>query len=896
MEVVVQKYGAHHPNTANVFNGMGIFFGDMGEVEKEMEYHQKALTIRQTALGEEHPETAASYINLGYCYGEKGDYEQQLNYYKKGLLIQRQVYGEQHWDVAISYNNIGWCHRLKGDYDEALLFYEKALSIRQALMNDQDHDLIASSYSNIGMALGHKKDYAKAAIFFKKSLDMLRRLFQKEEHPGIAQGLDNMASCLEKSGNIAEAIRLYEQALHIREQLFKNSHQSHGISYLQLGSCCILEHDYAKAMGHFEAALTINSELFGLKNPYTAQCFLKIADCLVAMNEPQQAIGFYHRAMNSLLLDYDQESVHDTPSLGSYSSPLLLLDALKGKAEAMYAAFNQHKSDESWLHVVYETYHLCVQLVNEIILSYKAEGSKLLLTNKVMPILEQAIQVALRSYEHTGLEAYLEQVYLFVEQSKSIVLLSYLRDANARVSANIPTELLDKERELRTDISYYQQKISTEKAKGAAADSEKIRRWNDRLFTHKGGYDELVQQFETAYPAYYELKYNLQSASLAAIRQTLTEHQALVEYFFYQELLFIIVITREGYHIQQFYQPDLPNYIHDFNKYVNQVRRKPFIKTAHQLYQILVAPCLPFLKNKKQWIIIPGGELYLLPFGALVTDMVDKKTAFTDLPYLIQQFDLIYHYSATLWLHEAQKKRKKTNKQPTFVGFAPVYKERSVTEVAQYQANMAGQMVAHRSAVCQAHSFRELPHTQLEVNNIVQLFLKKSCPAHAFIEQAATKQNFTYHAEHCDYLLIAAHGLHNKVHKQQSGIIFSPDRDKWTSYEHELFYISEAYNLDLRAGLVVLSSCESGIGNLVKGEGMMAINRGFLYSGAANIIFTIYKIFDQSSGELSRMLFEHILAGKSYSEALRAAQLSLIAQKETNPKSWAGFVLIGIGA
>ena len=98
----------------------------------------------------------------------------------------------------------------------------------------------------------------------------------------------------------------------------------------------------------------------------------------------------------------------------------------------------------------------------------------------------------------------------------------------------------------------------------------------------------------------------------------------------------------------------------------------------------------------------------------------------------------------------------------------------------------------------------------------------------------------------------------------------------------------------MNADLVVLSSCESGIGKLVKGEGLMGLTRGFLYSGSNNLIVSLWKVSDKHTAELMIELYKNILAGKSYSQSLRAAKLKLIQNPITAfPKSWSSFVLIG---
>jgi CHAT domain-containing protein len=109
-----------------------------------------------------------------------------------------------------------------------------------------------------------------------------------------------------------------------------------------------------------------------------------------------------------------------------------------------------------------------------------------------------------------------------------------------------------------------------------------------------------------------------------------------------------------------------------------------------------------------------------------------------------------------------------------------------------------------------------------------------------------------------------------------------------------VLFSSEIYNLELNADLVVLSSCESGIGKLVMGEGVMALTRAFLYAGARNIIYSLWEVSDRHTSQLMIDLYKHILSDQGYSRALQAAKLKLIEEEETAfPKKWSGFVLLG---
>lgn len=114
------------------------------------------------------------------------------------------------------------------------------------------------------------------------------------------------------------------------------------------------------------------------------------------------------------------------------------------------------------------------------------------------------------------------------------------------------------------------------------------------------------------------------------------------------------------------------------------------------------------------------------------------------------------------------------------------------------------------------------------------------------------------------------------------------------STEDGVLYADETYNLDLNADLVVLSSCESGLGKLAEGEGFLALTRGFLYSGARNILFSLWKINDRETCDLMVDFYKYYLNGDDFSKALRKAKLNMLKNPKTaKPGLWGGFILVG---
>jgi CHAT domain-containing protein len=141
----------------------------------------------------------------------------------------------------------------------------------------------------------------------------------------------------------------------------------------------------------------------------------------------------------------------------------------------------------------------------------------------------------------------------------------------------------------------------------------------------------------------------------------------------------------------------------------------------------------------------------------------------------------------------------------------------------------------------------------------------------------------------------ATHGFVNSESPELSGIQLAITNK---SKDDGILYSGDIYNLKLNAELVVLSACETGLGKISKGEGIIGLSRAFLFSGASNLIVSLWKVSDFSTSELMIEFYKNILGKKdvnhSYSSDLRSAKLKLIGNKEfAKPYYWSPFILLG---
>jgi CHAT domain-containing protein len=137
-------------------------------------------------------------------------------------------------------------------------------------------------------------------------------------------------------------------------------------------------------------------------------------------------------------------------------------------------------------------------------------------------------------------------------------------------------------------------------------------------------------------------------------------------------------------------------------------------------------------------------------------------------------------------------------------------------------------------------------------------------------------------------LHLAAHGHYNPVAPLSSLIALAPDQDHdgWLT-------VGEVYGLDLSsADLVVLSACQTNLGELSEGDELVGLTRAFIFAGTPTVVASLWSVEDEATALLMERFYTYLREGMGKAEALRQAQLE-VREEYPNPYYWAGFVLSG---
>ncbi len=293
--------------------------------------------------------------------------------------------------------------------------------------------------------------------------------------------------------------------------------------------------------------------------------------------------------------------------------------------------------------------------------------------------------------------------------------------------------------------------------------------------------------------------------------------------------------------------------------------------TLEKLYQQVWAPCEEHLLTEldssiQTLLIIPHRELFYLPFEALR----ENRTS----PYVIQTYQIAYALSASLWAEEQDRPRNPHNKLLAMAPYTGEGLDQNIVRAKQEKANPV---------------LAALPYSKVEIEQISQAFNQLDQDVDIFLGKTATKAEFLkMDLSEFSFLHLATHGSYDKSNAILNGLSFFPD----SQVQNQTLYLSEVASLSLAAEFVVLSACQTGLGSINRGEGVIGLTRAFMIAGARNVIASLWIAHDKASAELMTLFYQYLLQGTPTAEALRLAKIGLLQDPRFwNPKFWAPFVL-----
>ncbi len=898
---------------AEQYFSLAELFLKAGQIDSALFYYEQAMPPYAKARNWIH------YINchlrIGWLWERKLEWDKTLIYFNKALEIALNKIDEEHTNLDDFYCTVAYCyiylgmlnHNI-GDFDNALKYHFKALST--LIQHKGENDLtIARCYNYIGITNTDKGNSDKAIDYFKKAITcQIKNL--GNDHPDLVLSYRCLGDVLFEKAGFDEAIKYLKKSLTIYPHFSNKGNLATAMTYFYLGIAYHKKGEFDKSLSCYYQSINEYNKLYGSKkNIVIGGPYLYIADIYFRKKNYDKALQHIQKSIISYVHNFDDYNIYTNPPLKSIAVYTGLLEPMIFKAEIFEKRFDSEYKKSDNLNKTQALRDLkmalaCCQHASDIIVklrnSYKAEGSKYFIVEDFKDNYSRAVRIALQLNQLTQEDKYKKQAFEYAEKCKASVLLQSLNDIAAKKFSGIPDSLLQNEKQLKIELASCNLELDKEKQK-KDFDRQKIVNLEDKSFSLHEKYNSLIEYFEQQYPDYFHLKHQSKPAAIQELQKTLDDKSALIEYFVGDSLIHIFTITQSEFDVATIPKDDeLTDLIQTYFSSIKRVLdRKRYLNSSVKLYQRLVKPIEDKIASKQKLIIIPDDILHYVPFEALIKEQnhpIEKPIDFTRLDYLIKQFEISYQPSATFYLNEIRKKLPQYAANG-FLGFAPIFSKSKDNGfiLASNESTFAAlsSEMDLRFITRDGKRLEELKHSEKEVQTITKLFEQTGGQSIGFFHQKASEKNFKLNARKYKYLHISTHGFVNEDKPQLSGLAFSQPDDS-SLIDDGILYSRETYNLDLNADLVVLSSCESGIGKLVRGEGLMTLARGFLYSGADNVVVSLWKVFDEHTSQLMIEFYRQIVAGKSYSAALREGKLKLIKNENTAfPTSWSSFVLIG---
>lgn len=841
---------ASFPEYGMLLQNLGVFYSRAGQFDQQMTYYQKYFAYTIRTKGRASTKGADAYYNLGLAYLRRNQWDKTQAYLDTSLQLARQLgYAE---GIGDAMNILSTCYANKGDYAQAIDIQRQALKYE-------------TSGTNYSVKLNNLAEYQMN----------LKRYEQAESNFELAiqAGPNNWGPRL----NLIRLYRLQEK-WRKAESLTDNWLQ-------QLASNPQVWHSELKRLYNYKASFFLRKQEWGAAlrslnrgqglgptDPsIDASIYLGIASAYHGQGNHRGALQAIQMIYGLLFPSDVPSEVLANPSVESLLNAEIALEVLTLKGRILLGLWQLDKS-ESLQTAAVDLYLLAEQLIQRNHERYANAASKSLLAQSALSLYQDAIELMHLLYQETQNEQWISQALYFSERSRATAIADRLNTIQANLFTQIPKDLLEKEKELQGDITFYTNQMAfagTDPASSLRQD------WEQILFEKRKELQHLLAIFRRDYPQYFDLKYQRFNLDVERIRaEVLQVDEVLIEYFIGKDQLYLFWLSDRDMGMEQLGSFDLiESGIRAFRQ--GMLSQGPaYQEWAFRLQELLLQPIQEYIAGKSL-IIIPDGVLGFVPFETLFLEELEERSVLADAPFLLKEHRVRYFFSIQVALLGQQIKRSQARAK--LLGISPGFMDSIPFALSQ---RTEGEMSSTYLLPLQGAL------TELQV-------LQKKYPGTYLSGALATKEAFWEEAAEHDLLHIATHTWIDDQNPNASGFLFAAEgRDSAYSF----LYAYELFNQSLLADLVTLSACNTGYGQVQAGEGIASLARAFAYAGCQNLVMTLWPIRDRSTPAIMRYFYENLTDGMGKAEALHQAKLSYLESANPlflHPYFWGGLIYVG---
>ncbi|MEG4544280.1 CHAT domain-containing protein, partial [Microcoleus sp. Aus8_D2] len=694
-----------------------------------------------------------------------------------------------------------------------------------------DRSREAVTLTNIGAVYDNLGEKQKALEYYSQSLPLTRALGDRS---GEATILSNIGSVYNDLGENQKALEYYSQSLPLTRAVGDRSGEA--VTLNNIGRVNYDLGEKQKALLYFNQSLPLFRATGDLR---------------------EEALTLYSMA-------------YTKRNLGNLTEALTDIEASIKILENLRTKITSPELRTSYFATVQDYYEFYIDLLMQL---YKTNPKS--------------------GYDTKALEA--------SERSRARSLLELLKEANSNIREGVSPELLQQEQRLQQQLDAIEKRRiqlvsspSPNQAQVAEIDKQRLALLQE--------YQQNKTQIRTTSPRYAALT-QPQPLTLAQIqKQILDENTILLQYSLGENRSYLWVVTSKeltSYELPK--RADIEIAAKNFRDTATDARyrnipQKVALSSA-ALSQLIIQPAAAQL-GQKRLLIVPDGVLHYTPFTALTLPQTAGENA--NLPLIAQHEIITLPSASTLAILRQNYADRKPPNQTLAILADPVFSQNDERVKGQIipanteklESNNLGLNRSLRSS-SMAWPPKRLPFTRDEAKIIFALVPTASGVQSldfAASRATATDRNLAnYQIVH-----FATHGMANSENPELSGILMSMVDDKGNPVNGFL-RLTDIFNLKLAANLVVLSACQTGMGQNIKGEGMVGLTRGFMYAGAQRVAVSLWSVDDEGTAVLMQKFYHKMLQEKlAPAAALRAAQMEMLQDKKwQSPYYWAAFTLQG---
>ncbi|HEX3526724.1 MAG TPA: CHAT domain-containing tetratricopeptide repeat protein, partial [Thermoanaerobaculia bacterium] len=868
---------------AAAWSGIGLARTALGDTAAAAEAQRRALAFERR-LGRPVEEGKA-LNNLGFALHSQGDLRAALDFYRQALDVFQQA-GEQGFQKANVLHNLAAIYIGLGEPDAALASNRQVLDLQRALGDRRGE---ARTLNNLGVLYGDLGEFGQALEAYTPALALFR---QSGDRLWEASTLHNRGVAYYGLGDFQRALADFEQALAIRRE--GGDRRGEVLTEISIGHVRVRLGETGPALDLARRAAGVASAAADRRGEMLAR--LLLAKASLAAGEPAAALGELARALDlaRLLEDrFDEAAIRQLTGEAylALRQPEKAAQALGEAVDLARAVKNQARLIEALTALARAERRLDHPAEAR---SRVDEALRLIETSRTTetdPDLRASFLAAQRAAFELAIDLLMDldrqqpghgfaaDALAVSERAHARSLLDLLQEARADVREGVDPRLRDRERGLLVRLNAKAGQQADLLSRPATA--ERRRAAEGEIQAVLAELEQTEGEIRKSSPRYAALT-QPPLATGAEIRGLLDGGSLLIEYSLGEERSFLWAIdqsTVTGFELPPRARIETAARAVYDRLAVLAPENGALEKAAARLSRMLLGPVAEKL-GKRRLILVADGELQYIPFGMLPVSGDHGS------PLLVRH-EIVNAPSASTVALERQLARRSVASGAVAVLADPVFGSDD-PRIAPRIASHAAPRTASRGG-----SFLRLPWTRREADAIAAVApADRSFFALGFQASRATALS----PKLSGYRIVhfATHGVIDSRTPALSGLMLSRVGERGQPLEGFLG-LRDIYNLRLGAELVVLSGCETALGKEVRGEGLVGLTQGFLYSGARQVMASLWRIEDQATAELMSRFYRSLLVdGRPPAAALRQAQLAIRADKRwRSPYYWSGFVLQG---